>query len=133
VNRGFILMEIIVSILLLSLAGIALLKVNSNQKKIYNIVEKKLNFVLLSTFVINEHSKELHKKKIILYDFLKEKYSIKNDILKKILKDTKVEYLQRYNSNMELILDEKHAVKIFIDRIKLFNNDTTLEYFTVYN
>lgn len=126
-------MEIIVSILLLSLAGIALLKVNSNQKKIYNIVEKKLNFVLLSTFVINEHSKELHKKKIILYDFLKEKYSIKNDILKKILKDTKVEYLQRYNSNMELILDEKHAVKIFIDRIKLFNNDTTLEYFTVYN
>ncbi len=132
-NRGFILMEIIVSILLLSLAGIALLKVNSNQKKIYNIVEKKLNFVLLSTFVINEHSKELHKKKIILYDFLKEKYSIKNDILKKILKDTKVEYLQRYNSNMELILDEKHAVKIFIDRIKLFNNDTTLEYFTVYN
>ncbi len=132
-NRGFILMEIIVSILLLSLAGVALLKVNSNQKKIYNIVEKKLNFVLLSTFVINEHSKELHKKKIILYDFLKEKYSIKNDILKKILKDTKVEYLQRYNSNMELILDEKHAVKIFIDRIKLFNNDTTLEYFTVYN
>ena len=71
VNRGFILIEIIISVILLSFAGIALLKVNSNQKKFYNIAKNKLETSKKMSILANQHSIGLHKKKINLYDSIK--------------------------------------------------------------
>ncbi|HIP44688.1 MAG TPA: hypothetical protein EYG93_05075 [Sulfurospirillum arcachonense] len=132
VNRGFILIEIIISVMLLSFAGIALLKVNSNQKKLYSIAKNKLEISKKMSILINQHSIDLHKKKINLYDSIKKKYNLKNDKLIKILKETDIEYTQKYSSMMKLNLDEdKYSLAFLIDKITLYSNTGVSSYITV--
>jgi len=132
VNRGFILIEIIISVMLLSFAGIALLQVNSNQKKLYSIAKDKLEFSKLISIVANQHSINLHKKKINLYDAIKKKYKLKNDDLIKILKNRDVEYAQKYNSMITLNLEkDSQALTFLIDKIKVSNKKSSSLYITV--
>lgn len=127
------LVEVIMSVMLLSIAGIALLKVNSNQKKIYTIVNNKFTFSNKASIVLNEHSIDLHQKKINFYDTLKQKYTIKNNKLAKILKNSSIEYSQKYKSIVKLATGEDDkSLSISIDEIKIYNKSGTSRYLTVY-
>ena len=131
-KKGFVLIEIIVSVMLLSIVGIALLKVNSNQKNIYNIAHKKLEFSKYVSLLSNQHSEDLHGKEINLYDTVKSKYNIKDNLLIKILKNKKVKYSQDYKSVINLNLDENTpSINLLIDEIKLSDKKGTSTYLTV--
>jgi len=131
-KKGFILVEIIVSVMLLSFVGIALLQINSNQKKIYTLASKKLEFSRYISIVTNRHSIDLHKRDIDLYEFVKQKYNIRDEELIKILKETKIKYLQEYKSVINLnIQEDEKPINILIDKIKISNKKATSIYITV--
>ncbi len=132
VSRGFILIEVIISVMLLSLAGTALLKANSNQKKIYSITQDKLSFSKKISIITNRSSADLHNKKINLYDSIKGRYQLKNSELIKILKETEIEYAQKYKSTTKFYLpNSDESLSFLMDTIKLSNKDGTSIYLTV--
>ncbi len=132
VSRGFVLVEIIISVMLLSFAGIALLKVNSNQKKLYSIAQNKLEDSRQISIIINRHSIEMHKKNLNLYDVVKKNYKIKNDKLKKILKNSNIKYEQNYKSMIKIETgDGKQPLAFLIDEIKVSSKKGTSRFITV--
>jgi hypothetical protein len=131
-KKGFILIEIIVSVMLLSFAGIALMKINSNQKNIYTIASKKLEFSKYISLLVNRHSIDLHNKELELYDLVKREYNLKDDELIKILKNSKVKYSQEYRSVINLNLDySEEKINILIDEIKISDKKASSIYITV--
>jgi hypothetical protein len=131
-KKGFILIEIIISVMLLSFAGIALMKINSNQKKIYSIASKKLEFSKYISLLSNRHSIDLHKKELELYELVKRDYDLKDDELIKILKKQKVNYYQKYKSVVNLNQDDTEAkIDLLIDEIKISDKKASSTYITV--
>lgn len=131
-KSGFVLIEIIISVMLLSFAGIALLKVNSNQKKYYSIAQNKLKFAQKISIVSNRHSIDLHNKKLNLYDMVKKEYNLKNDELITILKDSEVNYKQKEKATITLQVDEETAPLIIsVDEITVSNRQGTSKYIMV--
>jgi len=125
-KKGFVLIEIIISVILLSISGIALLKVSSNQKQLHDITSKRINFSQYSSIILNNKSINLQNKDINLYSHIKYKYNLKNDALIEVLKNTNIKYTQKYNNMIKL---EKH--NFLIDKIKISNQDGTSTYITV--
>ncbi len=131
-KNGFVLIEIIVSVMLLSIVGIALLKINSNQKNLYTIASKKLEFSKYISIVVDRHSINLHNKDLNLYDLVKNKYVLKDDALIKILKDSKVKYTQKYKSIVSFKRDDNSPkINILIDEIKISDKSGSSKYITI--
>ena len=131
-KQGFILVEIIISVMLLSFAGIALMKINSNQKSIYSIASKKLEFSKYISIVSNRHAVDLHGKDLELYDLIKREYNLKDSELIKILKNEKVKYSQDYKSVVNLNPNEDATkINLLIDEIKISNKKASSTYVTV--
>ena len=131
-TRGYILIEIIVSVMLLSFAGIALLNVNSNQKKIYLVASKKLEFSKYISIFSNRHSIDFHNKEKNLYELVKQTYNLKNQELIKILKNRKLKYSQKYKSVINIgSKDSKNKINILIDEIKISDKKATSTYLTI--
>ncbi len=130
-NRdGFILMEIIISVILLSLTGIALFSVSSNEEKLNTIALKKLKASKKISAVINQHSINLHNKKLVLYELLKNRYSIKNRKLTKILKNSSYQYREKFSSNIK-IETENNDIDILIDKITISDKNFNFNYLTL--
>ncbi|MFK5882195.1 MAG: hypothetical protein QM482_08255 [Sulfurospirillum sp.] len=129
-KSAYILMEVIISIIILSVVGISLLRVNSNEKRLYMISDSKLKFLKYVSIPLNQHSMDLHNKESNLYDLLKNRYDFKSDLLIKELKNTKVMYKQKYKSMVNFIHDES-SVNLLIDQITLKNRSATSNFLTV--
>ena len=129
-TRGYVLIEIIISIMLLSFAGIALLNINSNQKKIYLVASKKLEFSKYISLFSNRHSIDFHNKEKNLYELVKRTYRIKNQELIKILKNRKLKYSQKYKSVINLG-SKDNKINILIDEIKISDKKATSTYLTI--
>ena len=131
-KKAFVLIEIIVSVVLLSIVGTALFKASANQKKLYFITSKKAEFLRYASILTNKHSTDLHNKNINLYDFVKNNYNIKNDKLIKALKNTKVHYSQK-NKTLLNYSDkiDKNSIHMLIDEIKISNTKSSSKYLSV--
>lgn len=127
---AYLLMEIMVSIIILSIVGIALLKITSNQKSLYMVATKKLQFSRYISLLLDEHSINLHNKDINLYDIIKDKYDLKNNFEIKELKKIKLHYLQKYKSIVYVKQDDKN-INILIDEIIVKNKDGVSKFLTV--
>ncbi len=130
-NRpAYILMEIIVSIMILSIVGISLLKINSNEKKLYSLATQKLEFSRYISIALNRHSINLHNKNLNLYDLTKDRYNLKNSHLIDFLKNTKIHYNQKYKSMIDFKYNNKNF-NILIDKIIVNNKKGTSTFLTL--
>jgi len=129
-KSAYILMEVIISIIILSFAGISLLKISSNEKRLYSIASFKLEFLKQISIPLNQHSINFHSKNLNIYDLLKRRYDLKNDYLIKELKKTEVHYSQKYKSVINIPTDKK-SVNLLIDEIILSNKNGTARFLTI--
>jgi len=129
-KSAYILMEVIVSIVILSIVGISLLKVNSNEKKLYTIASSKIKFLRYVSVPLSQHSIDLHRKDLDMYDMLKDRYDFRNDKLIQELKNIKINYSQKYKS-MVSFSREKTNVNLLIDEIVLKNKKASSRFLTV--
>jgi len=129
-KQAYILIEVIVSIMILSIVGISLLKIDSNEKKLYSIATSKLGFLQYISIPLNHHSIDMHGKEIDIYTLVKSNYNLKNDTLIKRLKKIKIHYTQKYKSIINIAQD-KNSLNLLIDEITLSNKQGRSKFLTI--
>ena len=91
-RRAFTLIEVLVAVVIATIVGAALLRMSSNYLGIFGKMEKKERSSEILSLIAVHADKRFDKSTKSLYDILDNSYDIKNDDLRKRLKDTKVEY-----------------------------------------
>lgn len=100
-KRAFTLMEVLVSIAILSIVGMALMQAGISSTGIIGHVEKKREIGRLATLAALHGKVDYHKTDRFLSDFLDGEYSISNDQIRRELKDRRVFYTQTVATTVE--------------------------------
>ncbi len=91
--RGaFTLIEVLVATVIASIAGMALLQMNSNNMHLFKQIQYRSSNSEPISLIALHGDKKYNKTTKSLYDILGKTYDIKNDDLRKYLKDYRVDY-----------------------------------------
>ena len=144
-RKAFTLVEVLISVTLLAIAGMALMQVSANSKKGFMFLKDKLSFDEKCSIPLTHKNRSYHKKTKDLYSFLQRDYFITNDEVIKDLKNYKISYEQKTFSVINpLSRDEdeteikeedenrKKGLVINIDKITLFNKKGSFTAFTIW-
>jgi prepilin-type N-terminal cleavage/methylation domain-containing protein len=93
-KKAFTLVEVIISILIISVMGFALLQMHSNTLKSLDLLDKRLEVNKFSSFIFSKVSEDLHGKRKTVYEYIKDRYVIDDDDLIRHLKLRTYEYSQ---------------------------------------
>ncbi len=105
-NKGFTLIEVLVSVVILSVVAVGLFDVSSKGKQNYIFLKEKTKFDRLSSLPLMHNDQKHHNKDKTLYDFIRYDYNIDDDDLRKYLKSKKVNYTHKEVSTFKP-LDDK--------------------------
>lgn len=91
-SRAFTIIEVMVSVIIISIVGLSLLKIHSNQTSTFEFARDRVKINERASIVISNYSENLEFKRENLYDLLKSKYpNIDSDSLIQTLKSTEFE------------------------------------------
>ena len=93
-KNGFTLIEIVITVMLVSIMGFALLQMQSNTLRSLELLDKRLKVNQYSSFLFSNITKDLHKKHRTVYEFIKDRYTIDDDDIIRYLKEKEYEYTQ---------------------------------------
>ena len=88
-RNGFTLIEVLVSVVILSVVAVGLFDVSSKGKQNYMFLKEKTEFDRLSSLALMHNDQKHHGKDKTLYDFVRYDYKIDDDDLRKYLKSKK--------------------------------------------
>ena len=94
-RSAFTLIEVLVATVIASIAGMALLQMNSNNTHLFKQIQYRSSNSESVSLIALHSDKKYNKTSKSLYDILDTTYDIKNDDLRKYLKDTKVDYNEK--------------------------------------
>ncbi len=125
-NRAFTLIEVLVSVLIISVVATALFQISTNSKSSFEFLVQKIEFSTICSIPFLHNNKQWHNSNKSLYDFLRSNYNIKNDEFRKFLKETKVHYKQEEFSKLSP-LDKSSGVdlNIVFDKIEVTKGEQT--------
>jgi len=122
-SSGFTLIEVLVSIIILSVVSVGLFQISSNSQHNFLFLKKKSAFDRLSSLVFMHRNRNWHNSQKSLYDFIASEYAISDDDFRRYLKNYKVHYLHEefssYTPLGEEIQESNASVpfKLLIDKI----------------
>ena len=93
-RKSFTLIEIVITVMLISIIGFALLQMQSNTIRSLELLDKRLKVNKYSSFIFSTISKNLHKKNRTVYEFIKDRYIIDDDDVIRYLKEKEYVYTQ---------------------------------------
>lgn len=102
-RKAFTLVEVLVSAGIISIVGIALLQSHSTNTKLINRMNKQYHVKEEFSLVLLNANENYSGSSKSIYDFISQKFTIKNDELKKWLKDKSIEYKDKEFSNIKLL------------------------------
>jgi prepilin-type N-terminal cleavage/methylation domain-containing protein len=112
VRNGFSLVEVVISVLIISVIGIALLQMNSNTIRSIQLFENRLKVDEYSSPIFLNIDSELHNKSQTVYEFVKSKYGTVNDTdlieyldKKELLYQQRELYFLHFGEDGELSMD----------------------------
>ncbi len=91
-KKAFTLIEVLVSVVILSTVAVMLFEISTNSKSNFSFLSKKGDFTTLSSIPLMHNDQALHNSEKNLYEFIRDDYDIKDDELRKYLKEQKVHY-----------------------------------------
>jgi prepilin-type N-terminal cleavage/methylation domain-containing protein len=92
---GFTLIEIVITVLIVSVAGLGYLQTHSNSIRAIELLDNRMRVNEFSSFIFSNIDIELHNKKKSVKEFIEERYStIDDDDLLTYLKEKEFEYTQ---------------------------------------
>ena len=100
-SKGFSLIEVLVAVIILSSVATALFEISFNSKNNFVRYQKRINFETLASiplFLQNNSNTNL-------YEQIKQNYKIKDDELRKILKETKLQKQVKQFSTIKITDD----------------------------
>jgi len=110
-RKGFTLVEILVSVTLISVVALTLLQVSGNNTKMLDFLHKKSRITLLPSMFISHATENDHNSKLYLYDTLRKTYpSINNDDVITMLKEYNPLYREEIISTIDLSENDEEIV-----------------------
>lgn len=91
-KKAFTLIEVLVSVIILSTVAVMLFEISTNSKNSFSYLTKKGDFTTLHSLALMHSDQSLHNSEKNLYEFIRDDYNIKDDELRKYLKEKKVHY-----------------------------------------
>ncbi len=91
-TKGFTLIEVLVSVMILAVVGTGLLQISTNSKHNFIFLKEKSKFDRLASIAFTHNNQKYHHKEMTLYDFIRDDYDKIDDDLRKYLKTFKVKY-----------------------------------------
>ena len=93
-KKGFTLVEIVITVMIISIVGMGLLQTHSNSMKTLELINSRMEVNKFSTFIFSNISKNLHQKQRTVYEFIKDRYQINDDDIIDYLKSATYLYTQ---------------------------------------
>ena len=89
-KKAFTLIEVLVSVVILSTVAVLLFEISTNSKNNFSFLSQKANFTTLASLPLMHSSQKFNNSDKKLYEYIRYDYDIKDDELRKYLKEKKV-------------------------------------------
>ncbi len=94
-RAGFTLIEVLVATVIASIAGMALLQMNSNNMHLFKQIQYRSSNSETLSLIALHNDKKYNRTTKELFVILDDTYDITNDDLRKYLKETKIDYSEK--------------------------------------
>jgi len=94
-KKSFSLVEVLIAVALVSIAGLSLLETKINTTYTLGLIDNRLEINKVASLLFSKIDRELHKEEKTLEEFTKESYSIDDDELRNYFSEKEFLYLQR--------------------------------------
>ena len=98
-KKAFTLIEVLVSVVILSTVAVLLFEISTNSKSSFSYLSKKASFTTLASLPLIHNNQKYHNRDKTLFEYIRYDFDIKDDDLRKYLKETKIHYYQEEFSN----------------------------------
>ncbi len=131
-RRGFTLIEVLISVALLSVAASAIFALSTSQERVYEFSKERFQICALSSIIYQNYDEKLDKSTKDIYEIIKSRYSIDNDDIRRYLKDKKVTVKKSLYKNSYFLAflgedeesgNEEGILPVEIDRVYVFDED----------
>ncbi len=137
-RRAFTLIEVLISVVILSIVGVGLMQISINSKKNYEFLRDKSRFDRLSSIAFMHNSNEFHNQEKSLYRFIEDSYDDVDDEIRKYLDEIKVNYSQEEFSTLSFGDDENSTqnsgmnLTLIYEKISLYNKKNSTFAYKIY-
>ncbi len=145
-KKAFTLIEVLIAVMLLAIAGAALMQVSINNKNNFELTANRVIFDEEVSIPLTHRDKKYHKTTKDLYTYLSAEYNLTNDEIIKFLKSKKFSYEQKNFSVIKPFEDENESeislnpnqdqtnipsLTINIDKITIFDKENSFTAYTM--
>jgi prepilin-type N-terminal cleavage/methylation domain-containing protein len=89
-RKAFTLIEVLVSVVILSTVAVLLFEISTNSKNNFSFLSKKAAFASIASIPLMHSSQKYNNSDKTLYEYIRYDYDIKDDDLRKYLKEKKL-------------------------------------------
>ncbi len=93
-KKAFTLIEVLVSVVILSTVAVLLFEISTNSKNSFSYLSQKASFTTLSSLPLMHNDPKYHNSDKTLFEYIRYDFDIKDDELRKYLKEKKIHYSQ---------------------------------------
>ena len=93
-KKAFTLIEVLVSVVILSTVAVLLFEISTNSKNSFSYLSEKASFTTLSSLPLMHNDPKYHNSDKTLFEYIRYDFDIKDDELRKYLKEKKIHYMQ---------------------------------------
>jgi prepilin-type N-terminal cleavage/methylation domain-containing protein len=93
-KKAFTLIEVLVSVVILSTVAVMLFEISTNSKNNFSFLSSKASFTTLASLPLMQNDTKYHNSDKPLFEYIKYDFDIKDDELRKYLKEKKIHYDQ---------------------------------------
>jgi len=93
-KKAFTLIEVLVSVVILSTVAVLLFEISTNSKNSFSYLSQKASFTTLSSLPLMHNNPKYHNSDKTLFNYIRDEYEIKDDDLRRYLKERKIHYTQ---------------------------------------
>jgi len=93
-KKAFTLIEVLISVVILSTVAVLLFEISTNSKNSFSYLSQKASFTTLSSLPLMHNNPKYHNSDKTLYEYIRYDFDIKDDDLRKYLKEKKIHYRQ---------------------------------------
>jgi len=93
-KKAFTLIEVLVSVVILSTVAVLLFEISTNSKNSFSYLSQKASFTTLSALPLMHNDPKYHNSDKTLFEYIRYDFDIKDDELRKYLKEKKIHYAQ---------------------------------------
>ena len=127
-KKAFTLIEVLVSVVILSTVAVLLFEISTNSKNSFSYLSQKASFTTLSSLPLMHNNPKYHNSDKTLYEYIRYDFDIKDDDLRKYLKEKKIHYRQEEFADFSPLSESDEEMEqgtdgftILFDKIQISN------------